>query len=137
MFTNVTIDYKSIFIYGKRQTVNIANYAVANTTPSTFGFFYGGSAVSGIGFTNGSTLVQSNVNDLNKHYATYINDNTNTKLYVDGVFKNQGTPYNLRIRSISIPGQPGSSMEGRIQEIIMYDTDQTTNRTTIETKLNR
>lgn len=137
MFTNVTIDYKSIFIYAKRQTVNIANYAVANTTPVTFGLFFGGSAVSGIGVTNGSTLIQSTVNDLNKHYATFLNDNTNTKIYVDGIYRNQGTAYNLRIRSVSIPGQAGSSMEGRIQEIVMYDTDQTSNRTTIETKLNR
>jgi hypothetical protein len=131
---------KSIFIKAKNDLISNINYIVfeSESISSKGGVFFGGfnAAVTGIGAFINPSVVQSTVEDLLPHYATYINDGSNSNIYVDGSLQASGV---ARDYDISVIGRAfsGLSHNGLITEIVIYDTSQISDRVSIETKINR
>ena len=89
--------------------------------------------ITGIAINDGTTTINSNVEDLNTHLIVGEYD-VNGALYVDGNL--EGTA-SLNSGTISIVGKRAQfNFNGYIQELLISDLDVSANRTAIETNIN-
>jgi len=129
----------SIFTKHKNNALtNLIQYLVFSTTPTDGGLWTGGtfSGATGIGFFSNPSFISSTVEDLNSHYVSCISDGVDLDLYVDGNLEVSGVSRSLNVNLIS-RNQANLTFIGDVCEIVLYDTDEATDRVVIETKINR
>jgi len=125
----------------KAQTTNDVNigyvfYQTGNSTYNNGGMWLNGynPAVNGIGLYINPGYINSGIEDFDPHYATFINDNSNSNIYVDGNLSASGISRNYNINTIG-RNQNGLSVKGKVAEMVFYQTDETLNRIAIETTI--
>ena len=125
----------STFSVAKINSLNTFNYIAVG---SGYGFFYGGTHSSATGIGVLSPIVAISGEDLNEHLASFVITGGELIVGRDGVDTNLGS-YSVAGSFTAIGGQSNLStvvaFEGIIKEIIFYTSDQSANRTGIETNI--
>ena len=129
--TSLTVN--SAFIVAKNDAYSSINYVLGGNNQ---GFSWGGSfaGVNGIAMKDASTLLQTSVEDLNPHLASFLAD---TGIYVGGSLNVSGTindPIVTRVATRS-DAPTNSYMQGEIACIVTYATDKTADRAAIEANI--
>jgi hypothetical protein len=137
-FTAFTL--KTAFTVAKITTANTINYILGNESPVN-GIFYNGSVagITGIGAFDGTNINFLTGGDLNQHLA-YFNLRS-SKLYLakDGVSELDKGTFAASISPNKLGGRIASTatyFKGKIQEVILFSTDQSANKIPIETNIN-
>jgi hypothetical protein len=93
---------------------------------------------SGPGIYKGNWLTDSSLFIQSQSLFSIKYDSSNSYIYANSILKTSGNAGNLSINGTLIIGGEGFStaFEGRIQELIYYFSDQSTNRTYIENNIN-
>jgi hypothetical protein len=128
--TSLTVN--SAFIVAKNDGFNAANNVFAGNSQ---GFYFGGSfsGIDGIGMADGVSSLQTNVEDLNPHLASFLTD---TGIYVDGSLGVSGTINDLTITRVAAREDNTSiGIDGKIACIVSYSTDKTADRAAIEANI--
>jgi len=129
--TSLTVN--SAFVVAENDGYNSLNTVFGGGL--NIGFCFGGSLATGISMLkDGVGFIQTNVEDLNPHLASFL---TETGIYVDGSLGASGIVNDLTITTIA--GRSDSSttgMNGKIAAIVSYSTDKTADRAAIEAKIN-
>ena len=135
---NVTqLDVVSAFYVARTTTLNYANFLLADAT-SGFTMPGSNSTFGNIGFSDGSNFIAGTnyQNDTNQHLVSAIATSSAT-IHVDGVSEATGTASSVSVDAL-FDGRSASGInfEGKAQEIVLWTTDQASNRTGIETDIN-
>lgn len=113
---------------------NSLNYILFNAS-STIGYYYGGTITSGIGVFDGAAKSITG-QDTNRHLAFYNYTGTNFQIGKDGgMVTNLSNGPSILVQSIGRLTLT-LNLNGPIQEIICYPTNQTSNRVAIESNIN-
>jgi hypothetical protein len=141
-----TTDFKNSITVAKVDTQNLINYLVGLTGTFNYGTFYNGSygGIDGIGAYDGTNTRSLTGEDLNRHLGWLQMKSGNLYAAKDGASEsNLGTftppPYTSYAQANELGGRSSSSVlyfQGKIQEIILYNSDQTSNKTGIESNIN-
>jgi hypothetical protein len=93
---------------------------------------------SGPGIYKGNWLTDSSLFIQSQSLFSIKYDSSNSYIYANSILKTSGNAGNLSINGTLIIGGEGFStaFEGRIQELIYYFSDQSSNRTYIENNIN-
>ena len=133
--------YKNAVIVGKVDTQNFINYVIGISTPSTTGLFFNGTlgGVDGLGGFDGSNVRTIAGEDTNRHLGWF--QMKSSKLFVakDGAAETDTGSFAASLNLKEIGGRSGGSniyFQGKIQEVIIYNTDETANKSGIETNIN-
>jgi hypothetical protein len=132
-FTITQLDVVSAFYVARTATLNYADFVLADATS---GFTMPGfnSTFGQIGFYDGSNSVfgTNYQNDLNQHLVSAVATASAT-VHVDGVSEASGTSSSVSVDALFDGRSAGNiNFEGKAQEIVLWTTDQSTNRTGIE-----
>ena len=136
-FTITQLDVVSAFYVARTATLNYASFVLADAAT---GFTMPGSnsTFGQIGFYDGSNSVfgTNYQNDLNQHLVSAVATASAT-VHVDGVSEASGTASSVSVDAF-FDGRSANNInfEGKAQEIVLWTTDQSTNRTGIETDIN-
>lgn len=111
-------------------TINYIWYA------STGGMWAGGNnaIASGIGLYTNPNYVNSDIEDLQYHTATSINNGVHNTLYVDGINKGITNARSFNVNNIG-RSQSNLTLGGLWAEMVLFPDDQTANFTTIQNTL--
>lgn len=141
-----TTDYKNAITIAKVDTQNLINYLVGLTGTFNYGTFYNGSygGIDGIGAYDMVNTRSLTGEDLNRHLGWLQMKSGNLYAAKDGASEsNLGTfappPYTSYAQANELGGRSSSSVlyfQGKIQEIILYNSDQTSNKTGLESNIN-
>ena len=141
-----TTDFKNSITVAKVDTQNLINYLVGLTGTFNYGTFYNGSygGIDGIGAYDGTNTRSLTGEDLNRHLGWLQMKSGNLYAAKDGASEsNLGTfappPFSTYAQTNEIGGRSSSSVlffQGKIQEIILYNSDQTSNKTGLESNIN-
>jgi hypothetical protein len=136
-FTITQLDVVSAFYVARTATLNYADFVLADATS---GFTMPGfnSTFGQIGFYDGSNSVfgTNYQNDLNQHLVSAVATASAT-VHVDGVSEASGTSSSVSVDALFDGRSAGNiNFEGKAQEIVLWTTDQSTNRTGIEGNVN-
>ena len=126
----------SIFGYAKMNSLNLINYL---WYASNGGAWFGGTftGATGVGLFDGTSFVSSTIEDFNPHTVSVINNGVDeTSLYVDGAYEGGLPSRTFNINNIG-RSQSSLSFNGSICELVTYPSNETANRTEIETKISR
>ena len=133
--------YKNAVIVGKVDTQNFINYVIGISSPSTTGLFFNGTlgGVDGLGGYDGSNVRTIAGEDTNRHLGWF--QMKSSKLFVakDGASETDTGSFAASLNLKEIGGRSGGSniyFQGKIQEVIIYNTDETANKSGIETNIN-
>lgn len=133
-------NYKTAFSVGRVQQQNTINYILGNESPAN-GLFYNGSlaGVNGLGGFDSTNLRSITGEDLNQHLG-YFNMRS-SRLYIakDGGSETDSGVFALSLTSNLLGGRSSSlaiHLRGDIQEIILFSTDQSANKSAIESNIN-
>ena len=139
--TLTSTTYKNAVIVGKVDTQNFINYVIGISSPSTTGLFFNGTlgGVDGLGGFDGSNVRTITGEDTNRHLGWF--QMKSSKLFVakDGAAETDTGSFAASLNLTEIGGRSGSSIiyfQGKIQEVIIYNTDETANKSGIETNIN-
>ncbi len=130
------LDVVSAFYVARTTTLNFASFFLADATT---GFKMPGSNASSgqIGFYDGVNLLNGSnyQNDTNQHLVSAIATSSAT-IHVDGVSEATGTASSVSVDAL-FNGRSVSNVnfEGKAQEIVLWTSDQTDNRTDIESNI--
>jgi hypothetical protein len=121
----------------------INNYALINyvTYGSNGGYFLGGTlnaSVDGLGFFHSSsgTIQGIGGEDTNQHLGVWYYDGSKFQIAKDGgSFTNMTATTNLPLNTIG-RDSTALSIDGTLQELVFYTSDQSTNRSGIEADIN-
>jgi hypothetical protein len=132
--------FKTFFSVAKVDTQNLLNF-VTGSDISGAGIIYNGTygGVDGLAPYDGTNLPSLTGEDLNQHLA-YFNMRS-SKVYgaKDGAAETDLGTFATSISNELIGGRSFSSaayFQGKIQEIVLYNSDQNANKTAIETNIN-
>ena len=126
--TSLTVN--SAFVVAKNDALNVVN-AVFGGNGDNLNF--GGTVVTGIGMSDGATVVQTGTEDLNPHLASFLAD---TGVYVDGSLGASGTIADMTITRVAARQDVAAlAMNGKIACIVSYSTDKTADRAAIEANI--
>jgi hypothetical protein len=142
-----TTDFRNSITVAKVDTQNLINYLVGITSGSfNYGNFYNGSfgGIDGIGGFDGVNIRSLSGEDLNRHLGWLQIKSGNLYGAKDGASEsNLGSfapaPFSTYAQTNEIGGRSSSSVlffQGKIQEVILYNSDQTSNKTGIESNIN-
>jgi len=141
-----TTDYKNAITIAKVDTQNLINYLVGLTGTFNYGTFYNGSygGIDGIGAYDMVNTRSLTGEDLNRHLGWLQMKSGNLYAAKDGASEsNLGTfappPYTSYAQANELGGRSLLSVlyfQGKIQEIILYNSDQTSNKTGLESNIN-
>ena len=136
------INSASAFTVAKSDTTGGSKAALALSRNDPDFRFYVPILISGnlnFGYQDSAAKISFGSADTNKHLFTGIAGSSNAEAFLDGTSK--GTVSSADGKSALSSGGIGSInsgvlWDGTIQEIIIYNSDQTANRTAIETNIN-
>lgn len=132
--SNITCTHLSSV--AKYNTINTVNYIVSS---GSLGFFYGGTAagVNGIGAFAGVTIASLSGEDTNRHLAWYSLRGGRIYLAKDGSSETNVSAFSasMIVSFISRSSTSGAFI-GNIQEVVMWNSDVSSNKTGIETNIN-
>jgi hypothetical protein len=136
-FTITQLDVVSAFYVARTATLKYADFVLADATS---GFTMPGfnSTFGQIGFYDGSNSVfgTNYQNDLNQHLVSAVATASAT-VHVDGVSEASGTSSSVSVDALFDGRSAGNiNFEGKAQEIVLWTTDQSTNRPAIEGNIN-
>jgi hypothetical protein len=129
--TSITIS--SCFIVAKVDNTQGYNMILGSTSS---GIWYGGTTLaSGIAVANGGVELGSTIDDTDEHLTSVFLDASTDELFVDGVSRATGT---ISTFSTNIILRAGVSayLNGKIKELVIYDTNQLSNNSAISTNIN-
>ena len=91
-----------------------------------------------LGYGNSQSLIASGIDDTNQHLLSVYTDSTNVNFTVDDVFTGASPIQNVTITNLTNQniGLLNNSLDGKVQELIIYSSDQSANRTAIEASIN-
>jgi len=142
-----TIDNTAIFSVIKSDS-NTQDSVFIQTTFTTGNFVTLGLGGIGSGNAIGSRLavggtVVSQVGDstftsTDQTLISYLADNATSQMFIDGTAETDvvGSRNNYAVTTIGARGDGLNNFNGKMQEVIFYDSDETSNRTGIETNIN-
>jgi len=130
--TSLTVN--SAFVVAENDGYNTVNSVIGSDIQS-MNFGGGFSTVTGIGmFDSVGGSVQTSVEDLNPHLASYLVD---FGIYVDGNLEQLGTINDPTITRVAgREDLPTGGMNGKIACIVTYATNKTSDRAAIEANIN-
>ena len=130
--TSLTVN--SAFVVAENDGYNAVNSVIGGNSQA-MNFGGGFAAVNGIGMGDSvGGSVQTSVEDLNPHLASYLVD---LGIYVDGSLGASGTINDLTITRVAGRADLSTGgMNGKIAVIVTYPTDKTADRAAIEAKIN-
>jgi len=141
-----TTDFRNSITVAKVDTQNLINYLIGISGTYNYGNFYNGSfgGIDGIGGFDGSNIRSLAGEDLNRHLGWLQMKSGNLYGAKDGASEsNLGSfappPFSTYAQTNEIGGRSSSSVlffQGKIQEVILYNSDQTSNKTGIESNIN-
>lgn len=129
---------KTILTVSRIKILNTVNYVFFRS----YGAFYGGtlSGINGLGAFDGNNAFSTTGEDLNQHLGNFTISSSNLNIARDGgAFVNLGVFSQSNWNTNQVFGRrnvPIVYFQGNSQEIIMYDNDQTANKSEIETNIN-
>jgi hypothetical protein len=133
--------YSNAITVAKVDTQNLVNYVIGISSPGSTGLFYNGSlsGVDGLGGFDGSNVRTTTGEDTNRHLGWF--QMKSSKLFVarDGAAETDTGSFSASLNLTEIGGRTASSVlyfQGKIQEIVVYNSDQTANKSGIETNIN-
>lgn len=134
-----TINANTVFFVGRITTQRTINYIVGNESPAS-GLFLNGSftGVNGFGGFDGTNLYSLSGEDLNRHICYSNTRSGNLYLSTDGGSENNLGSFSV-ISVDLIAGRSAAGtvyMAGKFQECIIFDTDESANKTEIEDNIN-
>jgi len=91
-----------------------------------------------LGYGDNQGLINSGIDDTNQHLLSAYTDSTNVNFTVDDVFTGTSPIQNVTITNLNFQGigKISNEFDGKVQEIIIYNTDQSANREAIEDNIN-
>ena len=136
-----SINSASGFVVAKSGTTSGSRAALALSKNSPDFRFYIPVLVSSnfnFGYQDSATKISLGSADTNKHLSTAIAGSSNAEAFLDGTSK--GTVSSADGKTALTSGgigsiNDGTFWEGQIEEIIIYNSDQTANRTKLETNI--
>lgn len=136
-YTNLAIPFKSCFALVKMNGLGTVNYLLFRNNPKADGLFLGGTlgGINGFGVVENNSIRFSNsIENLNRNLHTYIGTSPK-KVYTNGgnLANEIGSTSDLNIGSIS---RQSFSLNGNIQELLIYSTTKDSERVSIETSIN-
>lgn len=137
MTTNVRA-YTSFFVH-KQNAGSLISYIAGSTVPVLQGMFVGGSSVTGVGgFYNPTALTNAAGSDLTQAIYTFQSDGSTLQLAKDGSeLASAGSLSGLHTNRIMGRNGVGAVTGlGEYQEIIIYSTDNASNKDAIEANIN-
>jgi len=118
---------------------NLINYIAGTTSPNIQGLFMGGSSVNGIGgIFNGTSRSSVAATDLTQALYYWLSDGTNLSVAKDGSSaSNVGTLGGVNIVNLLARNDTAAVFSKALcQEVIIYSTDQSANKSAIESNIN-
>ena len=136
-----SINSASSFLVAKSDTVSSSRIALALSHSTSNFRFYVGALLSSkfyFGYQDTALKIELSAADTNKHLFTSIAGSSNTEAFLDGTSK--GTVSSVDGKSTLSSGgigsiNTGNFWSGTIQEVIVYNTDQSANRVALETNI--
>ena len=136
-----SINSASAFLVAKSDTISGSRIALAlSHSTSNFRFYAGAllSAKFNFGYQNTALKIELGSADTNKHLFTSIAGSSNVEAFLDGTSK--GTVSSVDGKSTLSSGgigsiNSGNFWSGTIEEVIVYNTDQSANRVALETNI--
>jgi len=136
-----SINSASAFLVAKSDTTSGTRFPLALSRNSPDFRFYVGGLLSSkfyFGYQDSSTKIELGSADTNKHLFTSIAGSSNADGFLDGTSK--GTVSSADGKSALSSGgigaiNIGNFWDGTIQEIVVYNSDQTDNRTALEANI--
>ena len=125
------------FTVAKIDTLNYAIHYVLFNNVSPRGYFYGGtfSGVNGLGIFDGSAKSITG-EDTNTHLGYFNYNGTNYEVAKDGsAISNLASGSNFDLNYIGRQ-QTALTLNGQLQEIVIYPSTQSTNKSNIESNIN-
>jgi hypothetical protein len=125
------------FTVAKIDTLNYAIHYVLFNNVSPRGYFYGGtfSGVNGLGIFDGSAKSITG-EDTNTHLGYFNYNGTNYEVAKDGsAISNLASGSNFNLNYIGRQ-QTALSLNGQLQEIVIYPSTQSSNKSNIESNIN-
>ena len=136
--STLSTTYKNAVIVAKADTLNVINYVIASGSDGLFYHgFYGG--VTGLGGFDGSSIRSLTGGDTNRHLGWF--QMKSSKLYVakDGSSETDTGSFATSLNLTEMGGRSAGSniyFQGKIQEVILYNSDNTSNKSAIESNIN-
>ena len=136
-----SINSASSFLVAKSDTTSSSRIALAlSHSTSNFRFYVGAllSSKFNFGYQDTALKIELSSADTNKHLFTSIAGSSNAEAFLDGTSK--GTVSSVDGKSALSSGgigsiNTGNFWDGTIQEIVVYNTDQSANRVALETNI--
>jgi len=136
-----SINSASSFLVAKSNTLSGSRIALALSHSTSNFRFYSGALLSSkfhFGYQNTALKIELSSADTNKHLFTSIAGSSNAEGFLDGTSK--GTASSVDGKSTLSSGgigaiNTGNFWSGTIEEVVVYDTDQSDNRTAIEANI--
>ena len=136
-----SINSASSFLVAKSDTSSSSRIALALSHSTSNFRFYVGALLSSkfyFGYQDTALKIELSAADTNKHLFTSIAGSSNTEAFLDGTSK--GTVSSVDGKSTLSSGgigsiNTGNFWSGTIQEVIVYNTDQSANRTAFEANI--
>lgn len=135
--TFTTLTPITTFTVAKIDTLNYAIHYVLFNNVSTKGYFYGGTftGVNGLGIYDGSAKSITG-EDTNTHLGYFNYNGTNYEVAKDGSsISNLASGSNFDLNYIGRQ-QTSLTLNGQLQEIVIYPSTQSTNKSNIESNIN-
>ena len=131
------VSCETVFSVAKIDSIVTINYLLFNYTLPAQGLTYGGtvSLVDGLAYFDGG-IYSITGEDTNQHLGYFDNVSNDLNIAKDGeVLTNFTASQTFQFEGIS-RNQGGLEFKGQIQEIVLYSSTQSSNRTGIETNIN-
>ena len=136
-----SINSASAFLVAKSDTISGSRIALALSHSTSNFRFYAGALLGNklnFGYQNTAVKIELGSADTNKHLFTSIAGSSNVEAFLDGTSK--GTVSSVDGKSTLSSGgigsiNSGNLWSGTIEEVIVYNTDQSANRVALETNI--
>ena len=136
-----SINSASSFLVAKSDTTSSSRIALALSHSTSNFRFYAGALLSSkfnFGYQDTALKIELGAADTNKHLFTSIAGSSNAEAFLDGTSK--GTVSSVDGKSTLSSGgigsiNTGNFWSGTIEEVIVYNTDQSANRVALETNI--
>lgn len=126
--TQDSVFIQTSFTTGNFVTLGLGGIGSGNAIGSRLAV--GGTVVSQVGDSTFTSTDQTLI--------SYLADNATSQMFIDGTAETDvvGSRNNYAVTTIGARGDGLNNFNGKMQEVIFYDSDETSNRTGIETNIN-
>jgi hypothetical protein len=137
---NTFFTFTDAFFTLKNDAQAVINYFIESNTNSLIGGFFNNgtfSGINGFGGFDGTNARSLTGEDFNRHLAYYRLDGSKINVSVDNSSLTDIGTFSPSLNVSKLLGrQSGLSLEGNAQEMIFYNSNQSSNRTAINTNIN-